>query len=365
MKIMTEIKVKDIYSVIDQFAPFVFQEEWDNSGLQIGSLSASVERVMLTLDVTKEAVAQATKWDTNLIISHHPLIFRPLRCIDFSNEVIYQLIKSNINVISAHTSLDVVYGGVSYQLATDLEIENLEILSPKKESKYYKVSFFLPRGYEKSIVENIFDSGVGEYNFYKDCAFESFGEGRYKEKEGANPFIKAPSVFKEAKMEVIVREEKLFSLLKNLKNIHPYQEVAFDVFKESINPVNIGYGCVGNLPKSRKLSQLINHCKEKLGIGSVRYVGDLNKKVKKVALCGGSGGSFVSDAVKAEADVYITGDLKYHEVLENKDKIALIDIGHRASELPVLKKIEKILKSNFSALKLYHFVENKDFFSSY
>lgn len=362
---MTDIKVRDIYTVIDRFAPFVFQEEWDNSGLQIGSLDAGAEKVMLALDVTKEAVVQATKWNINLIISHHPLIFKPLKCIDFSNEVFYQLIKSNISVISAHTSLDVVYGGVSYQLANELEIQNVEILSPKRESKYYKVSFFLPTGHEKSIMENIFDSGVGEYNFYKDCAFESLGEGRYKEKEGANPFLKTFSVFKEAKMEVIVREDRLFSLLKNLKNVHPYQEVAFDVFKEVINPVNIGYGCVGNMPKSRKLSQLINYCKEKLGISSVRYVGDLNKKVKKVALCGGSGGSFVSDAVRAGADVYITGDLKYHEVFENKDKIALIDIGHRASELPVLKKIEKILKSNFSALKIYHFVENKDFFNTY
>lgn len=365
MRIMNEIKVRDIYNVINEFAPFVFQEEWDNSGLQIGSLHAKTRRALLVLDVTKEAVEKAVEYKIDLIISHHPLIFKPLKCIDFSNSIINLLSTNDINVISAHTSLDAVYDGVSYQLAKLLGIDNLAVLSPKKESKYCKLSFFLPTGYETPLLKKIFDLGVGEYNFYKDCAFESVGEGRFIEKREAKPFIESFKIYKEAKIELIVRVDKLAFCINTLKEFHPYQEVAFDVFPEVINPISIGHGCVGNLKVSKKLSQLINICKEKLGVTTVRYTGDLNKKIKRVAVCGGSGGSLIVDAINAGADVYITGDLKYHEVLENKDKISIIDVGHRASEQPVLNKIEEILKARFKNLKIYQFIEHKDFFSYY
>lgn len=362
---MTCVTVKDIYDVIDDFAPFVFQEDYDNSGLQIGDLSCEVKRILLALDVNLEAVSYAVEWGIDLIVSHHPLFFRPLRQIDLSNRLLKELLNHNINVISAHTSLDVVPSGVSFQLAERLGLKEVKILSPKKVSHFYKLVFFLPTGYERAILDRLFDKGVGEYLFYEGCAFEGIGEGRFKEKEGAKPFLQSANIYKEAKIELIVRADKLYGTINRLKELHPYQEVAYDVFPEAINPIEIGYGCIGVLPSVLKLSQLINLCKEQLGIKNVRYVGDLNKKIKCVALCGGSGGSLIGEAVKNRADVYISGDLKYHEVLDNKDKIALLDVGHRASELPVLKKLEAVIKGKFKDLSIYYFVENNDFFGYY
>lgn len=360
-----EITAKDIYNVIDRFAPFVLQEEWDNSGLQFGSLKKKVKKVFLALDVTEAAVKVASELRVDIIISHHPLFFRPLKRIDLNNILLSTLFENNITVISSHTPLDVVPNGVSFALANKLELDDIKILTNKTDSKYYKLMFNLPSGYSKKVLDGLFDNGVGEYHLYNNCAFESFGEGRYSEKSGAKPFLKVNSVFKESKVELIVRKDKLYECIGKLKTVHPYQEIAFDVFHEAVTPVDLGYGCVGELKRPRKLSQLIERCKKRLGIDKVRCVGDLNKSIKKVALCGGSGSSFISDAVMSGADVYITGDLKYHEILENIDKIAFIDIGHRASELPVLSTIEKLLQENFEELTLYHFVEYKDFFNYY
>jgi len=360
-----EITVRDVYNVINSFAPFVLQEDWDNSGLQIGSFKNCVSKVLLSLDITERAVEVAIEVGANLVISHHPLFFRPLKRLDFSDPLLSLLVENRINVISSHTPLDVVPDGVSFSLAEKLELDEVKILCQKTDSQYYKLIFYLPSGYEKKVLSSLFDEGVGEYHFYKDCAFETFGEGRYKEKSGANPFIKAENIFKESKVELIVRKDKLTSCLDKLKAVHPYQEVAFDVFQEAINPLNLGYGCVGVLKKTKKLSHFIEQCKAQLGLDNVRYVGDLNTKIKKVALCGGSGGSFVRDAIMSGADLYVTGDLKYHEVLENMNKIAFLDIGHRASELPVLQKLEFRIKEAFKKLKVYHFVEYKDFFCHY
>ncbi len=360
-----EITAKDIYNVIDRFAPFVLQEEWDNSGLQFGSLKKEVKKVFLTLDVTEEAVKVASKLNADLIVSHHPLFFRPLKRIDLNNVLLSMLFENKITVISSHTPLDVVPKGVSFALANKLELDGLRILSNKVDSKFYKLVFNLPSGYSKKVLDKLFDNGIGEYHLYNSCAFETFGEGRYQEKSGAKPFLKTGSVFKESKVELIVRKDKLYECVDKLKAVHPYQEVSFDVFHEEVNPIDLGYGYVGELKRQKKLSQFIEKCKKCLGINTVRYVGDLNKNIKKVAVCGGSGSSFINDAVISGADVYITGDLKYHEILENMGKIAFIDIGHRASELPVLSTLETLLRENFKVLELYHFVEYKDFFNYY
>lgn len=358
-----EIKVREIYEVLDDFAPFILQEDWDNSGLQIGSLLKSVKRVMLALDVTKEAVKTAVEENIDLIISHHPLFFKPIKKIDLDDELLSLLVKNEINVISSHTPLDLVHQGVSYALAKLLDLKNIRILSAKRESDYCKLSFNLPSGYEKAVLTQIFGKGVGEYNLYEQCAFETFGEGRFKEKKGATPFVKNGGVFKESKIDLLVRKDRLFSTISKLKGVHPYQEISFDVFEEYINPVEVGYGCFGELKKPKKLFHFVEEIKALLNLSTVKVKGDFNTKISKVALCGGSGGSFVKDAVSQKADVYLTGDLKYHEVLENDGKICFVDVGHRASELPALLILENLLKKHFKDIKIYHFVENKDFFS--
>lgn len=356
------INIEEIHAFIDSFAPFSLQEDWDNSGLQIGSLNNPAKGVLLALDVTPDAVRQAVEKEVQLIISHHPLFFRPLKRIDLSDPVLSLLLKNNISVISVHTPLDVVPDGVSFALGKAIGLSDMKILSPLKESKFYKLSFFLPAGYEKGLLEKIFDKGVGEFNRYEGCAFETAGEGRFKNKPGAKPFLEQNAPYKEGKLELIVRKDKLSGTLRRLKDIHPYDEIAFDVFEEAVNPVELGYGCVGGYKKAKKLSAAIEEIKEALGIDRLKFKGDQNAKIKRVAVCGGSGGGFVGDAVASGADLYVTGDLKYHEALENAAFINLADVGHRASELPALDCLADVLKKRFPRLNVWTFIENKDFF---
>jgi len=357
-----DITVKDIYAEIDHIAPFIYQESWDNSGLQIGSLDNKVKKVLLALDITKEAVNIAKKYKCELVISHHPLFFKPLKTIDTRNVLLKEILNSNLTILSAHTNLDVVPDGVSFALAKKIGIlNNLKILAPLEETKYYKVAFFITKEAEADVLSQIFNKGIGEFHNYEKCYFTTSGLGHFKAKENAKPYVKIEN-FKENKVEFIVRKDKLFDCINNLKQIHPYDEIAFDVFEEKINPLDIGYGVIGELSTPKKLHQVLFLVKEALGIEKLRFKGDLNKKIKKIALCGGSGSSFIKHAIQSKADLYITGDIKYHEMLENCDKITITDVGHRASEQPVLFTLKEKLEKTFKNLELQIFIEHNDFY---
>lgn len=356
------ISVREIYDLLNYYAPFFYQEDWDNSGLQIGNKNTKVKRVLLSLDVTYNVVLEAKKIGAQLIVSHHPLFFKPLPHIDTSNPLIKMLIEENISVISSHTPLDLVPDGVSFYLASLLKLNNKRMLSPLKSSKFYKLFFFLPTGSERSILNHLFSEGIGEYLFYKDCAFESFGEGRFKKKGERKSYIKSPIPYKEAKIELVVRKDKIDSVISKLREIHPYDELAFDVFEEAYNPINLGYGCIGELSSPMKISMIIDNLKEVLGIEKVRFIGDLKKKIKKVAIVGGSGSSFASDAQRAGAELFISGDIKYHCALEYGEKLSIIDVGHRASEEPILLQLKELFSKRFKDTDFYIYKEFGDLY---
>jgi len=357
-----DITVKDVYAKIDCIAPFIYQESWDNSGLQIGNLDNKVKKALLTLDITKEAINIAKKYKCELVISHHPLFFKPLKSIDTRNVLLSEILNSNLTILSAHTNLDVVPEGVSFALAKKIGIlNNLKTLAPLEESKYFKVSFFITKESEAEVTSQILSKGIGEFLKYENCYFTTTGAGHFKAKEKAKPYVKIEN-FKENKVEFIVRKDKIFDCINNLKQIHPYDEIAFDVIEEKINPIDIGYGVIGELSTPKKLHQVLSLVKEALGIEKVRFKGDLNKKIKRMALCGGSGSSFIKHAIQLKADLYITGDIKYHEMLENYDKITIADVGHRASEQPVLFTLKEKLEKTFKDLEIQIFMEHNDFY---
>lgn len=191
--------------------------------------------------------------------------------------------------------------------------------------------------------------------------FTTCGIGNFKPKESSNPFIKSEK-FNENKVEFIVRKDKIFECLNNLKEHHPYEEIAFDVFEEKFNPVELGYGVVGSLSHHKKLHQVLTEIKKSLGISNLRFKGDLNKKIKNIAVCGGSGSSFIKKAISVKADLYITGDIKYHEMLEYHQYLTIVDIGHRASEQPILNILKSRLERKFNNITINVFLENNDFF---
>ncbi|MCX7769744.1 MAG: Nif3-like dinuclear metal center hexameric protein [Proteobacteria bacterium] len=356
-----DITVKDIYDAINSFAPFILQESWDNSGLQIGNLDDKIRNPVICLDVTHDAINTALKLKSNLIISHHPLFFKPLKSIDRKNKSLDAILSNNINIISAHTNFDVIPDGVSYCLAEKIGLKNTKILAPLEEQKFYKLSFFITEKDKDSILKELFTDGVGEFLRYEDCAFSSKGVGQFKPKDKAKPYVEKES-FSEVRVEFIVRKDKLKECIKKLKKIHPYDEVAFDVFEEKVNPLELGYGVIGNISNAKKLYLILNEVKDFLGINKVKFKGDLNRKIKTIAVCGGSGSSFILNAIKEGADLYITGDLKYHDVLEHSDKIILADVGHRASEIPALERLRKKLEGIFNKINFNVFIENNDFY---
>ncbi|MCX7991188.1 MAG: Nif3-like dinuclear metal center hexameric protein [Proteobacteria bacterium] len=347
--------IKKIFDFLNSYAPFAFQESWDNSGLQIGDLNKKVSRALLSLDVTLDTVLEAKELGAQLIISHHPLFFKPLKCVDCSNNIVKTLLDFNISVISNHTPLDLVPKGVSFSLGMKLNLKNMRVLSPSEEKFFYKLFFNVPTGMERTILSKIFSEGVGEYLYYKNCAFETFGEGRFSVKDDENrvPYLKASNPYKEGKIEVLVRKDRINWVIDKIRSIHPYDELAFDVFEESVNPLNIGYGAIGELSTPKKLSSVIDLVKESLGISKVRYTGDLNRKVKKVAVLGGSGSSFIKDAIRASAEVFISGDIKYHDALDYGDKISILDVGHRASEEPVLFYLKEQISKEFKEVEFF------------
>lgn len=355
--------IRKIYDFIDSIAPFTYQENWDNSGLQIGDLNNKVSKIILSLDVTLDMVLEAEKMGVNLIISHHPLFFKPLKFIDLSKKILKIIIKNNITVISNHTPLDMVPDGVSFSFAKKLNLNNLDVLVPLQNNNFYKLFFTIPTGMESSLLNKIFSEGVGEYLFYKDCAFETFGEGRFKKKNSdRKSYIENLSPYKEGKLEILVRKDRLEWVIEKLRQFHPYDELAFDVFEEKFTPLNIGYGVVGTLSKPKNLSEFIEDVKDILGISKVRFIGDLKKKVKKIAVMGGAGSSFIKDAIRVSADLFISGDIKYHDALEHGDKISILDVGHRASEEPVLFELKEKLSQEFGNLKFFVYKSFGDFF---
>lgn len=356
-----DITVKDIYDVINSFAPFILQESWDNSGLQIGNFEDKVKNPIICLDVTKEAVKTAIKYDSNLLISHHPIFFKPLKFINRSDKLIDGLLTKNINVLSVHTNLDVIPDGVSFCLAAKIGLKECRMLVPLPEQKFFKVSFFITEEKKEEVLNQILTDGVGEFLRYRNCAFTTKGIGQFQVKDKAKPFVEKEK-FSEEKVEFIVRKDKIDECLSKLKEVHPYDEVAFDVFEEKVSPVELGYGVIGKYNISKKLHIVLEEIKNFLGIDKIKFKGDLNKKIKTVALCGGSGSSFIINAIKGGADLYITGDLKYHEVLEHADRIALADVGHRASEIPVLDMLKNELERNFKKMSFRVFIENSDFY---
>ncbi|HIU63560.1 MAG TPA: Nif3-like dinuclear metal center hexameric protein [Candidatus Avacidaminococcus intestinavium] len=345
------ITVADICKKMEQIAPLYLAEKWDNVGLQVGDPKWEVKKILFALDLTEEVVLQAHAMQANMIITHHPFIFSPLKKIVNDNqksEVIYQLIKQEIAVYAAHTNLDAAVNGVNAALATRIGLENCQILHPAELSKVYKLVVFVPHAYVEEVLTAIHKAGAGVIGEYSDCAYLSEGEGRFRPGSASNPFCGTKGVLEktqEQRIEVLLLQTKLMEVLTALFTSHPYEEPVYEI-SEVLNGKNInGIGRVGDLERGLELKTFVKKVKEALHAKAIVFL-DAGRMVKKVAVCGGSGMEFLQDAVKMGADTFITGDVKYHQAQEALALgINLIDAGHQVSERPVLALLEKIFIS--------------------
>ncbi|TJX68725.1 Nif3-like dinuclear metal center hexameric protein [Soehngenia saccharolytica] len=345
--------VGDIINVIENYAPLFLSEEWDNPGLQVGSLSNNVNKVLLSLDLTEGAIKKAIDNRCELIITHHPLLFNATSSIDLSTtkgKLIENLIKANISVYSAHTNLDLTIDGVNDILANLIGIKNTRVLKPTIDNYLYKIVVYVPKTHEQQILKALSISGAGFIGNYSDCSFSSIGIGRFKPLEGSNPFIgelnKVEEV-EEVRIEAIVTKEILHKTIFEVKKSHPYEEVALDIFKLENPNEQYGYGRVGDVdPLS--LNEIADIIKLRLETENLIVYCNKDIQIRRVAVCGGSGSDFIVEAKKENADLYLTSDIKYHDAQLAKElDLILIDAGHYYTEKPVLKKLREVINKKF------------------
>jgi len=338
------LRVKDIVNLLEQQANPGLAMSWDNVGLQIGSSDNRVGSVLLTLDITDSAIEYAIEKGVDLIISHHPLIFRPLKRITEKKYI--KLIQNNIAVYCAHTNLDVVKNGVNFALAELLGLRDLQFLSSETGSELFQVAVYVPESSAEILAEKLFEKGAGRIGNYSHCLNDHEVSGQFIPETGSKPFSGSTGVLKkvvERKLEFFADSFNLPGLISVIKEYHPYETPVYSVIPQKRTSENYGLGLTGEFEKPISLQELALFVKQTLKAPYVKlWLADKNKDelVKKAAICGGSGTSLIKHA-SGRADVFISADFTYHTVLESK--LPLIDAGHFYTEYPVLETLEKLL----------------------
>jgi len=331
------ILIKDVISCIENFAPPALQESYDNSGVQCGDTNQVATGALLCLDITKGVIEEAISKKCNLIIAHHPLIFSPLKKLTGSNyveQLIITALKNDITLYACHTNADNVKTGINHKIAQKLGLVNTQILQPKR-GLLKKLVTFAPEKNAEAVREALFNAGCGQIGNYSDCSFNANGTGTFKGNADSNPFVgEKNKLHKEAetRIETIFESYKEKQVIEALLKAHPYEEVAYDIYSLDNKHPQIGSGMVGELPSEMEEKAFLLHLKDIFKANGIRFTAFLNKKVKKVALCGGSGSFLIKDAISAKADVFITGDFKYHQFFDAENKILIADIGHYETE---------------------------------
>jgi dinuclear metal center YbgI/SA1388 family protein len=336
---------------MEQIAPSHLAESWDNVGLMIGDNNKMVENILVALEVTEEVIDEAINKNIDLIITHHPLIFKPLKKITTNDPIakmVLRLIQNNINLFVSHTNLDVSEVGTCQYLADLLELERVSYLNTTSEDHLFKIQTGVPNSHKDRVKTALTKAGAGKIGDYDSCTFESNGTGQFRPLNGADPHIGEVGTLEsveETKIETVVTKDNLSNVLNALFKAHPYEEVAYDVIKleNSINKRGVGvYGYT-----NKTITELANELKDILEMKHIRVIGDLNKKISSVAVVTGAGADYMRDAAR-RADVLITGDMKYHEAHYAKQlKLNVIDAGHFETENVYMPRLKVLLDSYF------------------
>lgn len=331
------MRISEIIDVIETTAPLALQESYDNAGIQVGDKSIEASSALLCLDVTEEVIDEAISIGANLIIAHHPLLFKGIKSITGSNyieRVLIKAIQNNIVIYASHTNMDNAYNGVNYKIAKIIGLSSLQILAPL-QGRLLKLATYVPKKFIESVRNALFSAGAGYIGNYDNCSYTIKGEGTFRAGENAHPFcgeIGQIHIEEEAKIEVIFPDYKKVSVIKALLAIHPYEEPAFDILPLNNSWNHAGSGVIGNLNAETDAIDFLKDIKSKFHIRSIKHSSIVNKKIKRVALCGGAGSFLIPKAISLGADIFLTGEIKYHDYFGNNDHIILAELGHYESE---------------------------------
>lgn len=351
-------KLKEIISTLEQLAPCHLAESWDNVGLMVGSKDEEVQKVICALDVNEAVVDEAIQTGAKCIVSHHPFFFAPLKKLnldDTKGKMIKKLIQNNIAVYSMHTNYDIASGGLNDYLCHLLNLEDVTILRQTGSRAFCKVVIYVPTTHLEVVRTQIIKENSCTIGNYMGCTFSGEGEGSFVPLEGSNPFIGAVGAVekvKENKIEFMAYKDEVPYLVNKIKSVHPYEEMAYDVYDLVHLNEAIGLGRVGTYKEPISLEDLILKIKKVFNIPYVRVTETGDKLIQKVAICSGSGSDFIKDAAY-KADVYITGDMQFHKgQMAQEMGIPVIDIGHYASENIAMQHICQYLRENLKDIEV-------------
>ena len=352
------MKLREITDCIEAFAPLAYQESYDNAGLLCGNKNMDITSALICIDSTEEVIDEAIELGCNLVIAHHPIVFKGLKKFNGANyveRVIIKAIQHNVAIYAAHTNLDNVHNGVNAKIAQKLGLVNCRVLSPQKNI-LKKLITFCPSDKAENVRKALFEAGAGGIGKYDECSFNSEGFGTFRAGKGTNPFV--GEIGKQHK-ELEQRIETVFptylesKVLKALFSSHPYEEVAYDIYNLNNEVNTLGAGMIGELENDLKEEAFLAFVKEKMHALGIRYTALRNKPIKKVAICGGSGSFLLEVAIKAGADIFISADFKYHQFFDAENRIVIADIGHYESEQYTMELFSDLLKENFNTFALH------------
>jgi len=350
------ITVKSIVSYLEGIAPKQLQESYDNAGLITGNLDMKLKGAIISLDCTEDVIDEAIAKNANIIIAHHPILFRGIKSLTGKNYVertIIKAIKNDIAIYAIHTNLDNILNGVNKKLAEIINLQNCKVLKPLKNLQ--KLVTFIPVKNTSEVVSKLHKTGAGNIGNYSECGFKVTGKGFFKANNNANPAIgtrNKKEEVEEDRVEIIFPDYLSTSIIKTLKNIHPYEEVAYYITNLENKNQESGAGMIGELPKGMTVDAFLKHLKKTLSLACIKHT-IFDKKIKKVAICGGSGSFLLNDAMQKGADAFITGDIKYHEFFDADSSILFCDIGHYESEVATKDLLYDLLSKKFTNFALH------------
>lgn len=347
------MKIKDIANSLQSWAPLCYQESYDNSGLLVGDPSATVSGITISLDVTEEVLDEAIANGDNLIIAHHPLVFKGIKRLTpnhWVNRCLIKAIKNDLAIYAIHTNLDAIHTGVNKKICDQLSLKDCKILQPKLET-WSKLVVFVPKQHTETVCQALFAVGAGTIGNYEQCSFSVEGQGSFLPNDDANPAIGTSQnreQVAEDRVEVMVPRHLTSSVLSAMHEAHPYEEVAYFLQPLANKNSRVGSGMIGVLEHEMTPEKFLEHLKTAMELQVVKYTKNNLTTIKTIAVCGGSGSFLLEEAKRQSADAFITSDFKYHDFFEAEEKILVADIGHYESEVFTKDLIHDFIQENFA-----------------
>ena len=351
------IKIKDVTDYLESLAPRNLQESYDNAGLLTGDPSASVKGVLVTLDCTEAVVKEAVERGCNLIVAHHPIVFKGLKRLSGSTyveRVVIASIRQDVALYAIHTNLDNVKHGVNWKIGERIGLRNMRILVPRTD-KLAKLVTFIPRDSVQQVLSAVYAAGAGQVGEYKNCSFSVEGTGSFIPGENASPHIGSPlqaESVEEVRVEVLLPSYRQEAVLKALKSTHPYEEVAYYLTALANENQDIGAGMIGDLEQPVEPLEFLRGLKISMDLDTIRHTPLPSHPIKKIAVCGGSGSFLLKNAIQEGAEAYVSADFKYHEFFDADGKILIADIGHYESEVFTKDLLVDVLTKKFSTFAI-------------